>query len=178
MKIIQLMLFVCLSTVCVCAAEQPVSKDDLSRELVKIYGIEETVSKAKLLAESQARNGAQKMFAQFKSSMPSVGDAVWTKMNAAAERMIAKVEESWTPAEALKVWQDAYCSDMSVEELQQIIAASETPLGRKQIAAMKRASVAFQEFYVKRIKDVVDEAMKQYVTDLQQIEVDAASETK
>lgn len=176
MKYIQLLVLISLSTLCY--AEATDSKSELSTELVRVYGIDKMIGDAKQSAEAQARAAADQMFDQFKSGMPGLSDRFWGRITAAADKMIAGVQKSWSAEEALDVWKTAYCTDLTTEELKQIIAASKTPLGQKQIAAGKQANTAFQQFYANRSRDVIQVAMKQYVTDLQQIAAEATQESK
>jgi hypothetical protein len=176
MKFIQLLFLLSLSALCYADASD--SKNELSAELVRVCGIDKIIGDAKQSAEAQARAAADQMFAQFKSGMPGLSDRFWDRMTAAADKMIAVVQKSWSAEEALDVWKTAYCSDLTTEELTQIIAASKTPLGQKQIAAGSRANTAFQQYYVNRSRDVIQTAMKQYVSDLQQIAAEAAQQSK
>jgi hypothetical protein len=49
------------------------------------------------------------------------------------------------------------------------LAALKTPLGQKQIVANKKAGAVLQDYLRTRAKVAVEEAMKEYLADLQKI---------
>jgi hypothetical protein len=173
MKYITICLILALSAVH--ALAEPPSKAVLMRELTQVYGMDQMISEAKKAAGEQARTAVDQMFTQVKNGMPGMGAEVLQKMQAAAQKLMASVEKSWTTEEAMQIWQAEFSSDMSVEELSKILEASKTPLGQKQIAASKRANKAFQQYLIQRSKGTIEKALNDYVADIQAI---VAGDTK
>jgi hypothetical protein len=171
------LLTIALAGVLHCAG-QTSPKDTIMRELIQLYEIDQMMTEAKKAAGDQASGVAQQMFDRFKSGLPGLSDDVWKKITEAADKMIARVNDSWSVDDALSVWQAEFSADLSIEELHQILDASRTPLGRKQIAASKRAVKAFQTYMLSKNKTLVEAAMKEYVKELQQIIAGASTEPK
>lgn len=171
--------FIFLALLCATTIRaEPDDKQSVMQQIVELYDITATVEDAKHSVEGQARATADKMFDQMKSSMPNLPEQYWNKMAAAADKMIAAVQQSWSTQDAVQVWQTEYAREFSADELKKILEASKTPLGRKQIAAGKRANSAFTGYLVDRNKAVGDKAMKDYIAELQLIISDISAAPK
>ena len=145
------------------------AKSALVQEIVQLQGADEMVREAKSATAAQAKQAIQQIFDQVKASAPALPPESLQAVRDAAEKMMRTVEASWSPEEAIRLWEEQYASDFTVDELRQVLEACKTPLGRKQIAAGKRASGALQKYLFERGKVAMDKAIKEYVADLQEI---------
>lgn len=153
---------------------EPEDRTALVNELTRLSGIGEMVNEAKKASAHQADTVIEQMFAQMKSAMPIMSKETIAEIKAAADKMMGKVQASWSADEAIQVWQNEFTRDFSENELRIVIAGMKTPLGQKQILAGKLASAGLQKFLLDRIQTTMDAAIKEYVTELQHIATQAA----
>lgn len=147
----------------------PETKDALAQEMVTLLGIEEMVRSAKTASIQETRRAIDQMIDQVRSAFPELSQESGEAIQAAARKMVMRVEDSWSPEEAINVWKAEYISDFTEDELRSIVASLKTPIGQKQITANKKAGKALQNYLMARGKNTMDEAMKEYIADVQKI---------
>lgn len=141
----------------------------LIKEIVEIQGIGDMVRSAKSATVAQAKGAMKQMFDQFRSDMPNLSEDALAKIEAAANKLMYTVESSWSPEEAIQVWEAQYTAEFTEDDLRSIRDVLKTPFGQKQIAAGKRANIALQAYIAGQAKSVIDIAMKDYIAELQNV---------
>lgn len=145
------------------------SRQPLIDELTQLMGLEELVREAKVASQKQGSDVIDQTFSQLRTVLPESADTIWTRIKAAADKLTRKIDSSWSVDEAIRVWQKDFVSDFSESDLREIIAQAKTPMGKKQIAAGKRANRALQDYLVRQTSDAIQGAVNEYVAELQRI---------
>jgi|GEM_PF-2375892 len=144
-------------------------REALVAEITQLTGVDEMVREAKKAMTQQANDATGQMFEQIRTGMPGLPKETWAAIQAAAEKMVRKVDASWNADEAIRVWQAEYTADFTESELREMIASAKTPLGRKQVAVGKRANAVLQKFLMERAKTALEAGVSDYVAELQRI---------
>lgn len=147
---------------------------ELIHEIVQIQGVDEMLRDAKTSAAAQAQGIVKQMFDQIRAGMPSLPNEKLEEIRAAAEKLMRAVDSSWTPEDAIRVWEAEFVTDFTESELRAFLESCKTPLGKKQIAAGKRAGSALQRFLLESGKSKMDAAVAEYISDVQKIVAAAA----
>jgi hypothetical protein len=161
-------LFVCISLFCSCSRDTR-SKTELIDAIVEAQGLDKLArdTKAKSIAES--KETAQVSYEQMKKSMPNAPKEFLDKFQAASDQYTISIYESWTVEESMRVWKDAYAVDLSEAELRKILEGLESESAKKELAAAKRATKAWQEFISERSRTASEKALLEYTTNIQRI---------
>ena len=144
----------------------------LIHEIVQIQGVDEMLRDAKKAARAQAEAVVGQMFDQVRSGMPLLPKEKFDAIQTAADKLMHTIDESWTTENAIQVWEAEYVTDFTEGELRAVLDACKTPIGKKQIAAGKRAGSALQKYMLASGKPKMDAAVKEYISDVQKIVTD------
>ncbi len=79
----------------------------------------------------------------FDEAIADAGGQVNPKQKAAFERYLAGVSTLFTAKEITDAWRAAYGKDLSEQELQEVLRYYQSPVGRKDVAASKRAMTTY-----------------------------------
>jgi hypothetical protein len=84
-----------------------------------------------------------------------------------SKKLLESVASMLNPEKAMKVWSEAYGQDMTIEDLDAIIAYYKSPLGQKDLAAQRKASEHYLTFVLKETFDSQGDFMKTIQQDLE-----------
>jgi len=88
------------------------------------------------------------------------------RFSAAFNTYLKKLEAPWSAQEIVNVWANYYGPHFTDDELDRLIAFYTSDLGRKDIAATKRAMTQFTEHFQKASQPIFDKATKEYIDNL------------
>lgn len=162
----RLLILTCLTIV---AATQAATKAEQINEIMRAYGVEETVEETRLQMVKQADNALKGALDQIKTGMPQMSEEGWSKINAAAEKYIKAATGGWNGADVVKEYSRIYEESYSSKELESLAAYLRTPRAQKSIKTEKRAAQVMNSYIMSHMITSMQEALKVFVTELQTI---------
>jgi hypothetical protein len=138
-------------------------------ELIQLQGLARMVEQSKTAERAAAtqtvRSMTDKMFAQF----PNVAAEKRAAMDAAAQRFLSEVQNSFDQDDAVRAWGRFYSEGLTDEELDAIIAYYRSPVGQKDVHASQLALPQFQKYLAEKRATVMNTAIANYTAALRQI---------
>lgn len=145
------------------------SKRAKLQELMQLQGTTQKLELQLAAAEQRARQIGPAMFAEFKKQIPDLDPALLAEMATATSKFIDAAKPSWTAAEAANIWIRLYGEQVTEEELDQIVAYYRSPIGKKDLAANRKAAPGWSAFIAERDERAFNAAKSAYVEDLKRI---------
>lgn len=85
----------------------------------------------------------------------------------AFDRFVAKISHVLTGEEMVKEWSRLYGSQLSIDELREILSFYQSPAGIKSASAARQALPEFQNWLNQKVQRQTAEAFKNFLADLQ-----------
>jgi len=138
------------------------TKSELLDAIVKAQGLLELAEKIKTSNLEEAKEAMTRSYDELAARMPDIPKQVLDQIQTAGEKSLRAMDAAWSPKESLVVWKEAYAVDFTEDDLKQILAYIESPLGQKELAASKRAVNTWRSFILQKNKESGEIAMKEY----------------
>jgi hypothetical protein len=95
--------------------------------------------------------------------------AFQTKFKGAMNEFIKDAQPPWTGKEIVDVWSKYYGASFTDDELDQLLAYYQSPLGKKDVLATREALVSYTAEFQKRYNPIIEKATQHFIARVQAI---------
>lgn len=153
------------------------TKTDKIAKLMEAQGAlqmwQEQLDRGQVQTEKYAKQMIDQVMSQIQPN-----EVVKQQMIAAYNKFISKIKNPWTAKDIVDVWSKFYGANVSEKELDQLIVFYTSEIGKKDVAASKKALADCTVYFQQARQPIVEKALKEYTEDLKKIVSDATKTQK
>lgn len=138
------------------------TRDALVRRIVDAQGLTGTFDRQLAEQQQALKDYAQKLF---DDAVAARGGKASPKQRAALDRFLGSLPTVLTGHELTEVWLSSYGRDLSEADLRGILRYYQSPLGRKDTAAMRAATPALTRWMAEETRRRVTPLVQQFLKD-------------
>ena len=141
---------------------------DLIARLMKAQGIEEMFEQQIRYTEEKGTEQARRILDQYLSSF-TPNEEYRKKFTQAYLRYQSSLMNKWSAKDFTSVWSGYFGRDFTDSELSELVDFYESPLGRKERLAIRRAQPEFFDHFNALAQPIIDKATIDYIAELKDI---------
>jgi hypothetical protein len=160
------LLILCISCVLGCASPTAVPIDASKRvkleRLMELQGIYDAMNSQREAGRAQIVSSCEKQLAQMRKSYPLVSADLLDVAERGAQQIADDFANVMDPDDLVPIWIEHYGSHLTEDDIDQILAYWESPVGRKDAAATRAAAPIYAAEVQQRSSAAMDRALSEY----------------
>lgn len=138
------------------------------KTLMEAQGLLELFGNQIKMGEMQGKQMALQIMQRLMSQI-TPNEEYKNKLKSVFDALMKKMKTPWGEKEIIKVWTEYYGKQFSDEELKQLIAFYNSPIGKKEVSSTRVALVAFTKHFQKLGEPVFKGALENYIKELKTV---------
>ena len=109
------------------------------------------------------------MLQQLMKQLPELDESYSASIEKAYQRFLVAAKPNWTTDEAVAAFGKFYGSNVTEDEIDQIISYYKSPAGQKDVQATKSAMPLWLKFFADKNNVTLEKATQEYISELKTI---------